>query len=271
MKARDVWLGVVVSCWGLGCAGAREPSRVELPVAVGSSGVTPVQTDLGYTVALSRALLVLEDLQLTVAGEASTASIWQTLAELVIGSAHAHPGHYEGGDVTGELPGHFVVDLLRSEAPMGVATLIVGAYRSGNFTFGQAEPADGLTDGDPLLGHTAMFEGMASRAGRSVEFSFVIDAPAGRELIGAPFEVEVSESSPTGLRFELLTLDPVEGDSLFDGIEFDGLPEEPGADESPRVTVRPADTDPLLVDAYDTFRRTLQTHDHFKLSASVAE
>lgn len=223
MKNGHVWLGVAVSCWASGCADAREPRRVELPVVVDPAGITPVQTDLGYRVELSRARLVLDRLELTIAGEASTASIWRTVRELVLPVAHAHPGHDERGDVTGELPGHFVLDLLEPDALIGVATLIVGAYRSGNFTFGRAEPADGLPDGDPLSGHSAMFVGVASKAGTNIEFSFVIDAPAGRELIGAPFEVEVTESSPAGLRFELLTLDPIEGDTLFDGIEFDGL------------------------------------------------
>jgi hypothetical protein len=222
-------------------------------------------------VELSRALLVLDDLRLTIAGEASTASLWRTLTEHVIGTAHAHPGHFEGGDVTGELPGHFVLNLLEPQGPIGLATLLVGAYRSGNFTFARAEPGDGLPEGDPLLGHTAMFVGVASRAGGSTEFSFLIDAPPGRELIGVPFEVDVTESSPAGLRFELLTLDPVEGDSLFDGIDFDGLASEAGPDESPRAVIHPGSTDPGLVDAYDTFRRTLQTHDHFRLSATDPE
>lgn len=269
MKCSRVGLALAASCCA--CADAREARRVELPVVVDPRGITPVQTDLGYRVELSRAALVVDDLQLTVAGEASTASLWRALAEHVIGTAHAHPGHFEGGDVTGELPGHFVLELLEPDTTMGLATLIVGAYRSGNFTFGQAVPGDGLPEGDALLGHTAVFAGAASRAGVSTEFSFVIDAPAGRELIGAPFEVEVTESSPAGLRFELLTRDPVEGDSLFDGIEFGGLFTEAGRDVSPRVAVHPDSTDPGLVDAYETFRRTLQTHDHFRLSATDGE
>jgi hypothetical protein len=239
-----------------------------LPVVVDPGGITPVETDLGYHVELSRARLVLDRLELTIAGEAVTASIWKAMADLLLAPAHAHPGHYEGGEVTGELPGHFVLDLLEP-APMGVATLIVGAYRSGNFTFGQAGPGDGLADGDALLGHTAMFVGVASRAGSSLEFSFLVDAPAGRQLIGAPFEVDVTESSPQGLGFELLTLDPVEGDSLFDGIEFDALAASDRASGRPAVAVQPGDTDALLVDAYETFWGTLQTHDHFKLSAAM--
>jgi hypothetical protein len=269
MKVGHARLVITVACGALSCADAREPRRVELPVVVDPRGIRPVQTDRGYHVELSRARLVLDRLELTIAGEASAASIW--LRELVLPVAHAHPGHDERGDVTGELPGHFVLDLLDPDALIGVATLIVGAYRSGNFTFGRAESADGLPDADPLLGHSAMFVGVASKAGTDVEFSFVIDAPPGSELIGAPFEVEVTESSPTGLRFELLTLDPIEGDTLFDGIEFDGLPADPGGEARPRVTIHPDDTEPLVVDAYDTFRRTFQTHDHFMLSATAAE
>lgn len=265
MKRLCILLGVA------SCAGAEEPVRVELPVAVDPSGMLPVQTDLGYDIELSEARLVIDDLQFTMAGEAHVVSVWRRVTDTLIPEAHAHPGHYQGGDVTGELLGHFVLDLLDAgNAPMGMATLIVGRYQAANFTFGQAGAADGLTDGDALLGHTASLVGQASRAGRNVGFSVVVDAPLGRQLVGAPFEVEVTSSSQFRVGLELMTRDPVEGDTLFDGVDFDALPRLKGAPDD-RVAIQPSSTEPLLTEAYETLRRTLQTHDHFNVSAGAAE
>lgn len=273
MQRCRVWYPVALSAWCLGCAAAEEPARVQLRVMASPEGMAPVQTDLGYLVELSEARIVLDDLQFTVAGEASAASLWQRMTELVIPSALAHPGHFEGGDVTGELRGHFIVDLFAPDAAMlGVASLIVGKYSSSNFTFGEAGPGDGLTRGDALLGHTAVLVGEASQGGDNVSFSVVLDAPPGRQLIGAPFDVDISEASPDALSFGVLTLDPVEGDTLFDGIDFGALStSSSGSNSGGALALQPDSADPLLAGAYDTLRRAFQTHDHFQLSATVAD
>jgi hypothetical protein len=240
---------------------------VALPVMVDSRGMTPVQTDLGYDVTLSEARLVVDDLQFTIAGEAHTASLWQRLCDLMVPVAHAHPGHYQGGDVTGELPGHFILDLVGGDAtPFGVADLIVGAYESANFTFGQATAGDGLSDDDPLVGHTAHLRGQATRNGVVHVFQIELDAPVDRQLVGAPFQVEVTTSTTATVGFELMTRDPLEGDTLFDGVDFGALPLGPEG-----VELRGDSGDPASVDAYNGLRRTFMTHDHFKLGVYGAE
>jgi hypothetical protein len=264
MKRWIHWLGLAMS--GIACSDAEEAERVALPVVVDNSGMTPVQTDLGYLVTLSEARLVVDNLQFTIAGEAHAASVWQHLADLVVPAAHAHPGHYQGGDVTGELPGHFILDLIAGNpAPLGMAELIVGDYHASNFTFGQAAPADGLAEGDPLLGHTAHLVGVATKDGNNHRFQVEIDAPRDRQLVGAPFDVAIDRQSQLTLGFELMTLDPLEGDTLFDGIDFGALPLSDG-----RVDLTATSGDDAVVDAHDNLRRTLLTHDHFKIDTSGA-
>jgi hypothetical protein len=255
----------------LGCSGAEEPPRVELPVVVNSDGMAPVETDLGYRVELSEARLVIDDVEFTIAGEAHEASLLQLVLDWVVPVAHAHPGHYEGGDITGVLEGHFVLDLLASNAPaLGMATMIVGPYQAANFTFGRAGDVDGLAADDALLGHTAVLAGEVSRGGRSARFSLVLDSPPGRQLVGAPFAADVTEASQFEVGFELMTLDPLEGDTLFDGIDFDALPRS-GEGTEAEIALRPDSTEPAVVGAYQILLRTFQTHDHFVFSAAAAQ
>jgi hypothetical protein len=246
------------------CADAEEPARVQLPVIVNGGGVTPVQTDLGYEVTLTEVRMAIDNLEFMVGGETHAASLWQRCSSWLLPAAHAHPGHYEGGDVTGELRGHFIVDLLGGGGPMGMATLIVGSYTSSNFTFGIATPSDGSSAEDALVGHTALFVGRASKAGIFTDFTFAVDSFPDRQLVGARFEAEVAASSAFAVRFELMTRDPLEDDTLFDGIPFSELP----LDASGNVAISAASTDTASIDAYDTLRRTFQTHDHFRLVAA---
>jgi len=255
----------------LGCSGAEEPPRVELPVVVNPDGMDPVETDLSYRVELSAARLVIDDVEFTTAGEAHEASLFQHVLDWVVPVAHAHPGHYSGGDITGVLEGHFVLDLAASSTPaLGMATMIVGPYQAANFTFGHAGDTDGLAAADALLGHTAVLAGEVSRAGGSARFSVAVDSPQKSQLVGAPFEADVTEANQLTLRFELMTLDPIEGDTLFDGIDFDALPRS-GEGAEAEIAIRPDSTQPALAAAYQILLRTFQTHDHFMFSAAGAE
>jgi hypothetical protein len=121
-----------------GCA-AEEAPRVELPVRVDCSRVTgaeaTVTTDLGYAVTVTDARLALGGLVFTIAGEVHTASLMQRLSEACfVPRARAHPGHYQGGEVTGELPGDFALRCGQDQdRELGLATLIVGTYTAANF------------------------------------------------------------------------------------------------------------------------------------------
>lgn len=250
------------------CGPPEEPPRVELAVFADPSGLAPVTTDLGYRVELVEARIMVEDLTFAVAGEVHRAWLGERVAALIVRQAHAHPGHFTGGTVTGELRGRYEL-CWRPDQPgdeLGLATLLAGRYESASFTFARAERADGLLPDDPLLGHTARLVGVAHRGGERFDFTAILDAPAGRELVGIPFELRVGAASTDRLGLRLLPEDPHEGDTLFDGVDFAGLPHvAPGT-----IAIVPGAAEPALIDAYDTLRRTLQTHDHFDVQPSPA-
>jgi hypothetical protein len=252
---------LLMSMWGVAsCDDPSEAPRVELPVAVDASGVAPLTTDLGYAVEVTSARVALEGLVFTVAGEAHTASLWRKLSDAVVPPAVAHPGHFQGGEVTGELPGEFVVEWPAEDGrELGVATLIAGTYSAANFTFARGA-ADDLGADDPLVGHTAIVTGTATKDGQTTTFTFVVDSPEGRVLVGAPFEAEVTEDAAGTLNIQFHPADALEGDTLFDAIDFAAL----DGDGDGAVTVSPDDPD--VEDAYILFRRTFQTHDHYTIT-----
>lgn len=249
------------------CGQPAEPPRVELPVVVDSSGIETITNDLGYDVTLSDARVMIENIVFTIAGEAHSASLWQRASDFLVPSVWAHPGHFQGGDVTGELRGRFELNWLGDDTgELGSATLLVGNYQSANFTFIRGTEEDGLASDDPLLGHTALLRGAAALDGietSSIEFTVILDSPSDRELVGAPFDFTVRETTTEELGLRLLTLDPLEDDTLFDGIDFAALDQ----DGDGEVTIEPSATDSSLVNAYNLIRRNFQTHDHFDVVA----
>lgn len=249
------------------CGEPEETPRVELPVVVDSSGLARVANDLGYEITLTDARVMVENIVFTIAGEAHSASLWKRVSDVLVPSAFAHPGHFQGGDVTGELRGRFELNWLEDTTQqLGSATLLVGAYQSANFTFIRATEEDGLSSEDPLLGHTALLRGTAVLDGietKAIDFTVILDSPSDRELVGAPFDLTVRETTTEELGLRLLTLDPLEGDTLFDGIDFTALDQDDGGE----VTIKPSATDSSLVHAYNLIRRNLQTHDHFDVVA----
>lgn len=246
------------------CDAAEEPARVVLPVVLDGSAVVPVVTDLGYEVSLTRARIAVEDFTFAVGGEAHVAD--SPFSNLFVSVAHAHPGHYEGGDITGEMPGVFLLDWSKdSSAKLGTATLLVGAYESAGFKFTTATSALGLDEDDPLLGHTALLEGTVNRGSFELALVALIDSPMDRELLGVPFEAQITVADETELRLRLSTDNPFEVGTLFDGIDFETLePTEPGL-----ITLQPSSTSTDLTDAYNQLRRTLQTHNHYRIHAQL--
>jgi hypothetical protein len=256
------WLGLAISFpLLLACGTPDEAPRIELPVVVDASGITRVTTDLGYDIELTEARLIIENIVFTIAGEAHARSSWRRVSDFLVPTAHAHEGHFQGGDVTGELRGRFVLDFLPgADRELGTATLLVGSYKSAEFTFAIAGSDDEVDAGDPLFGRTALLRGLATKDEQSIEFVAAIESPEGRELIGARFEFEAKVSSLEELCFRLNTTDPFEGDTLFDGIDFAMLDD----DGDGRLSIEPASN----VSTYNLLRRTFQTHDHFDVIAS---
>ncbi|HKY40291.1 MAG TPA: hypothetical protein VJN18_30360 [Polyangiaceae bacterium] len=244
-------------CSLAGCSGAEEAKRVERQVVTGCDGLA-VTTDLGYEVELTSARMVADDLQFTIAGESHT-SMWRRLSNWVVPIAQAHPGHFQGGEVTGELPGHFVLRFEPSQTyEVGIATLLVGTYQSVNLTLASASTED-VEKGDPMLEHTAYLSGIASSQAGTWGFEVVLDSPAGRQLIGILFEEKVAETTAETLALHLSPLDRLENDTLLDGVDFAAL----DADADGHVLIDSAATDEAVVTAYNLIHRVFQSHDHF--------
>jgi len=237
---------------GLGCAPSQEAQRVQVEVEVDDAALVVGDNDLGWRVELSAARIAVADLQFSILGEMHAASAW--LPSWVIGRAWAHPGHLAGGDVTGELGGAFILDWVGAGgARLGTAEMLTGVYEGFNFGFRAAGASDALAGDDPLLGHTAYFAGTASKAGQAVTFTAQLDLDAGTQMIGGSFDLEVAGTDQAPVAVQLLPVDPIEGLSLFDGLDFAAL----DADGDGVVAIVPGDP------AHNFLRRTLQSHVHY--------
>jgi hypothetical protein len=245
---RTTWIACL---WLAGCGGSSEAPTVELPVVVDGTGLTEATTDLGYGVTVDALRAAIRDLELTVQGETHEGPVVPLRA--APGAPNlAHPGHLAGGEVTGELPGDFLIDWTADGAALGTATLIVGAYQGANFSFRRAGAADGLAEDDPLLGHTLVLEGSADGGDGAVDFVAVIDIDEDTPMVGAPFRLDVDEETTSTLALGALTIDPTEGDTLFDGVDFAAV-----AGESPLALIEPGS------DAHNVLKRNVQIHDHY--------
>lgn len=252
---------LVLACAGVGlaCSPAEEPARVEVPVVVDGSLLVPHENDLGYDVELSEARLVVQDLTFAVAGETHRASLWDRLSDLVVAPARAHPGHVQGGDVTGQLRGRFLIDWSQpGMQEIGAATLLVGSYDNANFIFARAQPSD-VSEGDALLEHTARLVGVARKDGVEVPFEVTLTAPSERELIGVPCRIAVEPDSALRLAFQFNPIDEIEGETIFDAVDFAALPRNGEG----VVELDDSTDDASTREALNQIQRTFQTHDHF--------
>lgn len=244
---------ILITAAVFACTTSQEAARVELSVEVDGSPLVDTVNDLGYTVQLDTARLAIGGLEFTIRGEMhkATASLWG----LLVPTAWAHPGHYAGGAVTGELPGTFVLDWLADDAvALGAAELIVGDYNGCNINLRRA---DELPETDPLRGHTAYFAGTASKDGVSIAFTAALDVDEGVQVVGATFEEVVTADSPGPLRLQMVALDQVEGDTLFDGLDFEALDD----DGDGNVAIVPGDP------AHNIVRRALPSHAFYYIIA----
>lgn len=258
-------IALAVSGLLFACGAPREAPRVQQLVRTDASRIEPVETDLGYTVTTTEARVMVRDFEFTVHGESHEASLWRGLTNLLVGTALAHPGHLENGDITGELAGRFLLDWLPGEQQkLGKGTFIVGSYEGANFTFARADEDDGIDEEDPLFGHTAVFRGEATKGEETVLFTFVFDSPEDRELIGLPFEFQIEEDTAATVNVQFLPLDPFEEDTFFDGVDFLSL----DRDGDGELIIDPSVDEKELIGVYNLLHRTFQTHDHYDVILS---
>lgn len=214
------YLTCIALCAALGCSESEEAATVPRAVRVDGAGVTAVTSDLGYTVRLTRARAVIEGIAFT----RSTIMAQRTAPRRgvlgwLVGAAHAHPGHEGAGEVVGALPGRFVIDWITGDrAALGTAELLEGGFDGARFLLTAGTPADGLAADDPLLGHVMELAGVASKDGTETEFAVAIQLDEDTLIEGIPPFDGAAGQAIHGLR--LVTQDPFEGDTLFDGIDF---------------------------------------------------
>jgi len=229
------------------CSDGSEAPRLKVPVLVDSSGITPAVNDLGWRVELSRAHVVLSNFEFTTEGE-THASLWRGLADLIVPRAFAHPGHLAGGEVIGELPGRFVFDWVADDGQeLGQAELIAGRYQGLNFSFGSESAA-------PFGGASFYLEGIAEKDDLSIAFSGAITLDPAVKMVGAPFELELEGGGSLEVGLQLLSVDPSEGDTAFDHLDFGAL----DIDGDGILEIAPTST------AHNILRRNLQAHDHYR-------
>jgi len=241
------------------CGEGTEPDQVHLEVVAGDTSPAPFVTDQGYTVELTALRVAVADLELTTEGEAHAGALLR-LSDWLLPKAHAHPGHYAGGDVTGELVGRFVWGGEQGhEQSWGQATLLPGTYTGFNLSFATATEGDGVQQDDPLLGHTAWLSGVASRDGAATPFQAALDIDPGIRMVGGVFDLDVDVDTEATLVLEVLAVDPSsEEETLLDGVDFAA---EGAAADGEQLTIGPGQA------AHNVLRRRLQVHDHWRLRA----
>jgi hypothetical protein len=230
-----------------------EPATVYLPVRADGAELLECTNDEGWAVRLAEFRLAVRNIELTLEGE-THARLFDRLSDLLVPRALAHPGHSAGGEVAGELSGDFLLELSVDEPqPLGDAALLTGDYFGVNLTFRRAGESDGLPDDDPLPGHTAFVSGTATRDDETVDFTAVLDVKKGTQMVGGPFELEVTEQTEAVLALRVYTIDPSEGDTLFDGLDFAAL----DGDGDGEVHIEPGQA------AHNVLMKTLIRHDHY--------
>ena len=106
------------------CTGGSESTTIDLGVETSAMNEDPAVTDLGYRITVTDARLAVADILFTTGGdeEPLTSRVWNW----IVPSAYAHPGHFGGGEVAGELLGNHLLDWQAGGAPLGTARMLTG-------------------------------------------------------------------------------------------------------------------------------------------------
>jgi len=251
-----------IACTAIACSAACDldtslAPRVELDVVVQATERNFAADDT--QIELTEARMMLETIEFTTEGEQhARAGLLPALHDILVPTAFAHPGHSAGGEVVGEIVGRHVVDFLDASSTIGIATLLAADYSGANFTFAVAEGANGLAEDDPLIGHTVVLGGTATRADVEVAFVAYVDQDEDRSIIGLPLSFTATEASTEQLALRFDAVDAVEGDTIFANIDIVSL----DTDGDGFVEIS-ADAQP---EAWANLRRNLQVHDHYAVA-----
>lgn len=212
------------------CSGETPERRVELPTHVRTLSTASFENAWGWTVSVDRAWLSIGSLQL-LEGEPLGSNRPQHepwWRGWLIKTAHAHPGHYQGGNLIAEMLEPAVVDLTRT-TELAPSQALTAQPHSGKLVFGAPASIPSDSTGNKWV---AYVEGRAERAdddGMVTKRFFVASAGgdlAATEVAGCPFE---GGALGTGGIIELAVdlrvwFDQVDFTNLAEGTEQEATP-----------------------------------------------
>jgi hypothetical protein len=245
-----LWFSVAAAT---GCADAEPATSWQLPLHTAAPSLT-VQSDDGAILTFTGARVAVRDFTFETGGELHTTSpLWR----VIVPEANAHPGHFNQGTITGELAGRFVVNFADPAETGLSATLQSGDYVAASFFFDQFA-ADEAPDHAGACIHLTGDVTTAANTTHAVDITIV--CPDDRQMQSAPFDARI-RSGRGSIALSLELLDPFEGDTAFDGIDWTELATL--ADPGTAIRLHESSPDGPLQDAYLTVRRNLLSHDHY--------
>ena len=234
-----------------------EPEEILMQVVSQGNQLVSVTNAEGWQVSLDAFDLCITNLEFTQEGEAH-ASLLKRISDFLIPEAMAHPGHLAAGDVTGTLNGRWLISFLNPPQSLGQATILEGTYNGLNLSYCAADASMGVAADNPVHGHHAYISGTAAKNSATIQFTAQIDIADDPKLWGGVFELDVTASTTSTLALRPLTVDPSEGDTFFDGLDF-GVLDEDGDGKVALVAGMPA---------HNILMKTLLSHDHWSVVAT---
>jgi len=239
MSSRQfISLSALAALLVVGCSDGSDSTtgkRVELHTAVNPDVTTEFTTGFGWDVKLERAAVASAGFYYfdgpppTAIRAPHRSSLGERFASLFVGTAWAHPGHYQAGTALGQVifPKPLVLDLF-DEPTLPDGDGVTGTYRSARFLIAQAAP-----DSERLAGHIAVAEGSAVKHDGSsaapVYFRMVADYADITQQVndGAVDGCVLDEIAVSASGTVTLTIDPAIWLNLVDFSKLD-----PGAENS---------------------------------------
>lgn len=224
-NARILPLLFTAALGAAGCSDTSETVFVE-DVELWACPLHTFETDEGYHVVLHEVEIALSSLYFTRFGEAHLASKWFRVLDGLVPSAFAHPGHSQGGEITGELRGSAVLHFSTEQphAPVGLADLAVGTYDAVDFTFGRLGAPAGDTENPDPNSVTIILLGEAEKDATTYPFRAEIRQDLGRTVIGAPFPLTVTaDTRDLAVTFDGKSRFAIDGayPTVFDALSFE--------------------------------------------------
>jgi hypothetical protein len=188
-----------------GC-GVTEQTRRTFPVEVVVSGpAAPLES--GWSLSSLEGSMSLTEVRFFEGRVLVAEQRWNPF-NLILSTAHAHPGHYVPGAAKGELVAPLELDLSKRDVlPWQVANAVTGAYGSAQLTFGPSG---------------VRVRGSATKAARTIRFD-TGPLTLAKPLSGLQFEHEMTTAAGR-VRLE------VDLGVLLSRIEFDKADTAPNAD-----------------------------------------